>query len=294
MDKLSSLHAFVAVVETGGFSSAARRLGVSKAQVSKQVAQLEELLGVRLLHRTTRRVTATSSGQAYFEQCQPLLTELDELDSVVQNKNASPSGELRITAPISFAELRLMPVVAGYSERYPEVQLNLNLTDKFVDLIEERVDVAIRIGSLEDSSLVASKLGTTSMQVCATPAYLASNGMPTDPAQLSHHDCVVDSNYPGKADWLLGSGDRAMTVKVSSKMQVNSARAARELVLANRGIGYLPSFAINDDIKAGRLKHLFQEYATAPLGIYAVYTHRRHLSAKVRLLIEMIKNHENE
>lgn len=294
MDKLSSLRAFVAVVETGGFSSAARQLGVSKAQVSKQIAQLEESLGVRLLHRTTRRVTATSSGQAYFEQCQPLLLELDELDSVVQSKNATPSGELRITAPISFAELRLMPVVAEYSERYPDVQLRLNLTDKFVDLIEERIDVAIRIGRLEDSTLVASKLGATSMQVCATPAYLTGNGMPTEPTQLSQHDCVVDSNYPGKADWLLGSDDQAMTVKVSSKIQVNSARAARELVLAHRGIGYLPSFAINDDIKAGRLIHLFPKYATAPLGIYAVYTHRRHLSAKVRLFVEMIKSHEGK
>ena len=293
MDKLSSLRAFVVVVETGGFSSAARQLGVSKAQVSKQIAQLEESLGVRLLHRTTRRVTATSSGQAYFEQCQPLLLELDELDSVVQSKNAIPSGELRITAPLSFAELRLMPIVAKFSERYPEVQLRLNLTDKYVDLIEERVDVAIRIGSLEDSSLVASKLGATSMQVCATPAYLTVNGVPTEPVQLSDHDCVVDSNYPGKEEWLLGSGDQAMTVKVSSKIQVNSARAARELVLANRGIGYLPSFAINDDIKAGRLIHLFPECATAPLGIYAVYTHRRHLSAKVRLFVEMIKSHEN-
>lgn len=288
MDQLSAMRAFVSVVESGGFSSAARRLDVSKAQVSKQLAQLEEHLGVRLLHRTTRRVTTTSSGQAYFEQCRPLLNELSELDDAVQSNHSSPRGELRVTAPTTFAELHLMPAIAEFARRFDAVRVTLDLSDRFVNLVEERIDVAIRIGNLVDSSLVARKLGNTSMLVCAAPAYLAERGEPRRTEQLAQHRCVLDNNYPGGVRWTLGQGKRARTVTINADIVVNSARAARELLLAGQGVGYLPSFAVADDIAQGRLVRLLSAHVSEPIGIYALYVHRKHLSPKVQRFIETI------
>lgn len=291
MDKLACLRAFVTVVEAGGFSEAARRLGVSKARISKQVGQLEAALGVRLLHRTTRRVSTTSGGQAYFEQCRPLLAELDELDTAMQSSDTNPRGELRVTAPILFAEIHLMPAISGFSRRFPEVRLNLDLTDRLVDLIEERIDVAIRIGRLSESSLVARQIGNTSMLVCASPAYLAAHGEPIRPEQLTDHPCVVDSNYPGDTRWTLGSGENTVTIEVDARIRLNSASVARELLLADHGIGYLPSFAVSEHIAQGRLKLLLPGYPAPPVGIYAVYPHRKHLSAKIRLFIDTVIEH---
>ena len=287
MDKLACMRAFVTVVEGGGFSEAARRLGVSKALISKQVNQLEDSLAVRLLNRTTRKVTATSSGQAYFEQCRPLLDEIEELDSSMQSVNANPRGEIHIAAPITFAEMHLMSLVSNYSRRYPDVTVNLDLTDRIVDLVEERIDVAIRIGNLGDSALVSRKLGNISMQLCASPDYLSENSDPRTPHQLIDHQCVVDSNYPGGSHWTLGAEEKVVTVDVQTRLMVNSARAGRELVISGHGIGYLPSFAIADDVSQGRLKVLLPEYSSESIGVYAVYQHRKHLSAKIRLFIDM-------
>ena len=293
MDKLSCIQAFVTVVDAEGFSEAARRLGVSKALISKQVSQLEDHLGVRLLHRTTRHVRPTSVGQAYFEQCRPLLAELNELEDAVQSNNANPKGELRLTAPITFAELHLMPVVSEFSRRFPQVKLNIDLTDRFVDLVEERIDVAIRIGTLTDSTLVARKLGDTTMLVCASPAFLTQYGEPMQPHQLADYACVVDSNYASGTHWTLGTEEHTVTTEVPTRMIVNSARAARELVLAGHGIGYLPSFVVADDITKGKLKRLLPDFPSGPLGIFAVYPHRKHLAAKVRLFIDTAVEHCN-
>lgn len=294
MDKLGCMRTFVAVVEDGGFSEAARRMGVSKAMVSKQVGQLEAELGVRLLHRTTRRVNATNAGQAYFEQCRPILAELEELDAAMHANTANPKGELKVTSPVSFTELHLMRAVSGFSCRYPEVQLNLILSDRFVDLVDERIDVAIRIGELEDSSLVARRLGETSLLACAAPDYIDRHGEPMHPRQLSEHLCIVDSNHPTGTLWTFHKGEELVSVNVPAKLIVNSARAARELTLLGEGISYLPSFAVAEEIAEGRLRRLLHEHHSMPLGIYAVYPHRRHLSAKVRLFIEHLSEHCKE
>ena len=288
------MRAFVAVVEAGGFSAAARRTGVSKAMVSKQVGKLETDLGIRLLHRTTRRVNATSTGQAYFEQCRPLVEEVDELDTAMHSNTAEPMGALRVTAPVSFAELHLMRTVSDFSGRYPKVRVDLILSDSFVDLVDERIDMVVRIGALEDSTLVARKLGNMSLLVCAAPGYLDKHGEPTHPEQLANHLCVVDSNHPTGTRWTLGDTGNAATVDVKAKALVNSVRAARALALLGNGIRYLPSFAIADDIAKGRLQRLLPDHESVPLGIYAIYPHRRHLSAKVRLFIEHLTEHCND
>ena len=291
MDKLACMRAFVTVVEAGGFSQAARRLDVSKALISKQINQLEENLAARLLHRTTRQVRPTSTGQAYFEQCRPLLEEFDQLDASMQFTNTTPMGELHVTAPVTFAEMHLMSAMSAFTRLYPDVTVSLDLTDRFVDLVEDRIDIAIRIGHLSDSTLVTRKLGTISMLLCASPGYLAANGEPRTPHQLIDHQCVLDSNYPGGRHWPLDNGDKLVTIDMQPHLKVNSARAARELVLAGHGIAYLPSFAVAEDISQGRLKKLLPDYVSEPIGIYAVYLHRKHLSAKVRLFIDLVIEH---
>lgn len=286
MDQLGCMRAFADVVECGGFSRAAERRGTSKALVSKQVAQLESALGIRLLHRTTRRVSPTTSGQAYYERCRLLLQEFDELDASIRSTHTTPSGLLRVNAPTSFAELHLMPVVARFSERYPDITLEMSLSDRFVDLVDEGIDVAIRIADLPDSSLVARRLSEISLQLCAAPDYLEHHGVPANPEELAHHRCVLDTNYAGGTHWRIGAGEH--TVAVTPALRVGSARAARELVLDGRGIGVLPSFVVADDIARGRLIELFPDLPKEHHGVFALYTHRKHLSAKVQFFIEAL------
>ena len=291
MDKLTCMQTFVSVVDAGGFSSAALKTGLSKALVSRYVGQLERTLGLRLLHRTTRRVRTTTVGQAYYERCRLLLEELAELESAVQSEQATPSGTLRINAPTSFAELRLMPVIAAYSERYPEVRIEMEMTDRFVNLVEEGVDLAIRIADLPDSSFVARKLGVVAMLACASPGYLDRYGEPKVPKDLVEHKCVIDTNYSSVDRWLIGNEASGEWVQVSGPIRVDSPKAARELLRSGQGIGLLPSFVVEEDIAGGRLCRLFPGIEPQTHGIHAVYTHRKHLSAKVRSFIEMVQAH---
>lgn len=288
MDKLACLQAFVTVVESGGFSETARRLDVSKALISKQVAQLEDTLGVRLLHRTTRRVSPTSSGKAYFEQCRPLLDEMKELDASIQSSDRALQGELRISAPTTFAEMHLLPIISLYSKQSPEVTVKLDLTDRFVNLVEERIDLAIRIGSLDESSLVSRRLGGIRMMLCASPGYREAHGLPDCIEELSRHPCIVDSNNPGGNQWTLLSEQDSHTVTVSERISVNNARSARDLVIDGNGIGFLPSFAVEGHVKRGELVHVLDNYTSTPIGIFAVYLHRKHLSPKVRTLMDLL------
>lgn len=286
MDKLTSMRAFVAVVDAGGFSQAADRLDVSKSLISKRVSQLEEQLGVRLLQRTTRRVSPTSSGEIYCAQSRLLLAELDDLDASVQSSNAVPRGELRITAPITFSELHILSIASEFSRCYPDVRLTIELTDHYIDLIEERIDVAIRIDRLRDSSLVARKLGEMSLMLCASAEYLTKRGTLNSLDDLIDHDCVHDSNTPGGPRWSFGPVENPRVIEVDPKLTVNSDRAARDLMLAGHGIAYIPSFVLSEQLKSGEVIELFPEHRLPPYGIYAVYPHRKHLSAKIKLFID--------
>ena len=288
MDKLASLKTFITVVESGGFSATARRLGVSKALISKQVAQLEENLGIRLLHRTTRHVSPTSMGQAYYERCKPLLDDLNELDESIQSSDRALQGELRISAPTTFAEMHLLPIISLYSKQNPGVNLTLELTDRFVNLVEERVDLAIRIGSLEDSTLVARRMGEIRLLLCATPEFIKTHGHPASLQELSDKPCIVDSNNPTGNQWSLLTEHGQQSVTVEQHVTVNNARAARDLVLDSNGIGFLPSFVVQNHLHSGELVNLFGHYSSSPIGIYAVYLHRKHLSLRVRKLIELL------
>lgn len=286
MDKLECMRVFVAVVEAESFTQAAASMQISKALVSKYVGALESSLSVRLLNRTTRRMSVTDSGKAYYGRCISVLQDIDDIEAALRSEHNQPEGILRINAPVSFSELTLMPILADFTQRYPDVTVKLELADRFVDLIEEGVDLAIRIGELPDSSLIVRKLTEMKMFLCASPAYLASAGMPHTLLSLQEHCCIFDSNYKHKDKWIFGQGEQKLSIPIRSQINVNSARAVNELLLNDKGIGLLPSFVVAKDIQEGRLVRLMQDYEPEPTGVYALYPHRKHLSAKVRLFID--------
>jgi len=297
MDKLNCIRAFVAVVEAGGFSNAAHKVRQSKSLLSKYVAQLEADLNVRLLNRSTRKVSTTPTGQAYYQRCLPILAELDELESSVQATQHSPRGELRISAPVSFAELYLMPLISEFSKSWPDLNIELMLSDRMVDLVEDGVDLALRIAELPDSSLVARRLCPMRTIVCASPAYLREAGRPEHPHELVRHRAIFDSNLSLKREWLFRDKakdleeDKKLAVSLSGAITVNSVRAVRELLLADLGLAMCPDFVVADDIRNGRLEEVLSNYAFHDMSLYAIYPHRRHLSTKVRLFIDMLVEH---
>jgi len=288
MDKILCMTAFVNVVETGGFSSAGRKLGISTTLISRYIAKLEDNLGVLLLQRTTRQVTTTQIGYAYYQRCLPLLEEINELESMVKLTHVKPSGKLVLSAPTSFSEIHLMPVLSGFIEQYPEVNIDLQLTDRFVDIIDEGIDIALRIGNLPDSSLIAKKVLPITLAACASKEYLNQAPLLREPKDLVHHSCIIDSNYKAGSHWLFQKNTQKIDVEVKAAIKVNSVRAVRKLLLKGAGVGICPLFAVANDIKNGNLTRVLSTYESTELGLYAVYSHRRHLSAKVRLFIDFI------
>lgn len=289
MDTLTGMRTFVTVVKAGSFTAAAKRLGMSKALASKYVVQLEQRLGVRLLNRSTRHLGTTEAGQAYFERCQRLLEEFDELEAALRDRQGSPQGRLVITAPQTFGEQYVTQAVAAFMQRYPRVAVDLCLTDRFVDLVEEGFDLGVRIGTLTDSSLVSRRLASIRMVVCATPDYLARHGAPTQPSELRAHACVIDSNVD--AAWPFRVDGRRQSVDVAGRFRANSARAARDMVMAGAGIGLCPAYAVAEDIRAGRLRVLLEEYEALEHGLYLVYPHRQYLAAKVRAFNDFLSGY---
>ncbi|MCP5159434.1 MAG: LysR family transcriptional regulator [Gammaproteobacteria bacterium] len=282
------MRTFLTVVNTGSFTAAADRLGVSKALASKYLNQLEQRLGVRLLNRTTRHLSLTEVGQVYYTRCQPLLEAIDELEAAIQDRHAFPRGHLTLTAPQTFGERSLAPVIAAFLEQYPQVTVALQLTDRFVNLLEEGVDVGVRIGELADSRLVARRLATIRMATYAAPRYLERHGTPVHPRELGAHTCVIDTNVDVPTRWLYGIEGESQAVDVQGPFHANSASAVRELAIAGVGIGRSPAYAIADAVRDGRLRVLLQPYETVEYGLYAVYPHRRYLAAKVRAFIEFL------
>jgi len=288
MDRLQAMIAFRAVADSGNFSTAARQLGRSKAVVSRLVAELETHLGARLLNRTTRRVSLTELGRGYHARCVQLLADLDELEGLARDAQAVPRGRLRLAGPHSFGEGFLVPALHDFGALYPAIEIDLTLTDRFVDLVEDRYDLAIRIAELPDSTLVARRLADMRLVVCASPAYLARHGAPRQPADLARHACIVDTNLRQPASWPFEVAGQRASVRVSGRYAVNSARAACDLAVAGDGIALAPDFVADVHLAAGRLRPLLDEFATAPRGIWAVYPHRRHLALRLRVLIDFL------
>jgi DNA-binding transcriptional LysR family regulator len=286
MDTLSCMRTFVAVVECESFTLAGVRLKLSKAVASKYVAQLEDHLGTRLLNRTTRRLSLTESGAAYYERCVQILADVDEAEQAAGMLTAVPRGVLRVAMPVSYGTLRIAPLLTEYLQRYPEVRLDLSLADRRVDLIEEGYDLAIRIGSLPESGLIARKLAIDRIVLCASPAYLATRGTPQTPADLKDHACLNYSYASSGDEWSFG--EQALGVRVDGPLRANNGDLLRLAALDGAGLIWQPHFIVGEDVRAGRLVEVMQEQSINALGIYALYPSRKHLSAKVRTFVDYL------
>jgi DNA-binding transcriptional LysR family regulator len=288
MDRVKAMQVFVEVAERQGFAPAARHLGLSTSAVSRQVKDLEAWLGLQLLNRTTRRIDLTEAGKAYLARCSWIVGAVAELETSARALGEEPQGELRVTAPVFMGRHLLAPVLPGFLARYPKVKLRLRLLDRFVDLVDEGFDLALRIAYLPDSSLIARKLGETRILMTAAPSYLAEHGLPTSAADLKRHNCLVDT-VAGTGDrWPLGRRRDRGTIRVAGNFTANSGEMVREMTLAGLGISRLPDFFVARDVAEGRLVVVPEQSGERSAGIYALYPQTRHLSGPVRALIDAL------
>jgi len=288
MDRLQAIEAFVRVVERRSFAAAARDLSSSRALVSKQIQLLETRLGVRLLNRTTRQVSLTEAGQAYYERCLRVLEEVAAADDAAAAQQHEPSGRLRINAPTSFGRLHLAGAVADFLSRHPAVEIDLTLEDRQVDLVAEGFDLAVRIARLPDSSLIARRLAPCRLVLCASPAYLAARGTPGSVAELAHHRCLIYAYGAQRNDWRLDGPDGPASVRVGGHFRANNGDVIQELALAGQGIALQPTFMAGPELRRGALVQVLPGYEPPPLAIQAVYPHARLLPARVRAFLDFL------
>jgi DNA-binding transcriptional LysR family regulator len=287
MDRMTSMATFVKVVESGGFSAAARALGISPSMVTTHVRALEERLAVRLLNRSTRKVSLTEAGHAYYERCLQILTDVEEAERIAEALQSTPRGTLRLNTSVAIPPF-LAPVIAEFASLYPEVSVNLAMTDRMVDLVEEGFDLAVRNMSVPDSSLMARCVATYRFVVCGSPGYLAARGVPREPADLVHHNCLIYSHSAWGNEWHFAGPAGEQSVAVVGNLQANSDNALRLAAVHGQGLALAPSFLLIDEIRSGRLVPVLTEFLQTDHAVNAIYPHRRHLSAKVRSFIDLL------
>jgi DNA-binding transcriptional LysR family regulator len=285
---LQQLASFVAVVNAGSFVGATDALGLSKAAVSRHVTDLEAQLGVRLLHRTTRRLSLTDDGQRFHARATDLLAAAGELESETSAGSGEAAGVLRINAPLTFGNLHLAPLWPGFIAANPKVTLDITLNDRVVDLVEEGYDVAVRITNLASSQLVSRRLATTRVVLCASPAYLAAHGAPSHPAELAAHRVVSYAYWTGGDDWRFTGPDGEARVRVQPRIHTNSGDTCRVAALQGEGVILQPDFLVGDDLRRGDLVELLPGWRSIELGIHAVYASRKHLPMKTRRLVDFL------
>ncbi|HPG22003.1 MAG TPA: LysR family transcriptional regulator [Amaricoccus sp.] len=292
MDRLTEMEAFVRVVDHGGFTEAARQMGLSKSAVSKHVSALEKRLAVRLLTRTTRRVSPTELGLAYYDRARAVLEDAAEADSMVTAMQATPRGSLRISAPVSFGIGQISRAVARFLEAYPQVEVNMVLDDRFVELLAEGFDLAIRIGVLEDSTLKARKLAETRLLLAASPAYLAERGVPQSIDDLNDHCLLHYSNLSTGNFWRLrGRGGAERQIRVGGRFTANNGESLRKVAEAGIGVVMLPSFILGDALRAGRLVEVLPDREPVLLGIHALYPQGPFPQPKLRAFVDFLAEH---
>jgi DNA-binding transcriptional LysR family regulator len=288
MDKLNSIRAFTKVVQHGSFAAAARDLRLSRSAASKYVMELEEELGVQLLSRTTRSVTATENGQAYYERCLAILSDLEEADLAATRLQAEVRGLLRINAPMSFGTLHLARAVADFMEKYPDLRIQLVLSDQQVDPVQEGFDITLRIADLPSSSMIARRIAPARRAICASPSYLARHGTPKHPDDLRGHACLTYGHLATGNQWKLTGPDGDHWIAIPWTLCTNNAEVLRDAAVQGRGIALLPSFIAGADFQQGRLATILTSYQAPEISIYAIYPETRHLSLKVRVFIDFL------
>jgi len=286
VDHFNAIPYFIAVVDNKGFSPAAQALGISKSAISKRITQLEAYLGVRLLHRTTRKISLTEAGSRYYEYAAKASLEAQNAEDAVSQLQGEPQGKLKINAPMSFGLIHMAGLIPEFLLRYPKISIDLVMDDKAVDLVEHGFDVAIRNGELADSSLIARRLAPIHSIVCASPAYLANHGRPSSPNELSAHNCLMYSYSSNKDQWQFNKKEEQVCIHVEGNYRVNNSEALMQAVMKGLGIGRLPSFVAGDALRDGSLINLFPEYRMPAKKVYAIYPERHYLPAKVRAFLD--------
>jgi DNA-binding transcriptional LysR family regulator len=290
MDRLDQMRVFAAVVDAGSFVGASDALDMSKAAVSRYVAELESRLGVRLLQRTTRKLSLTPEGEVFHARCRELLSSVEDAEAEITSRSGEATGLLRINVPFSFGLLHLAPLWAAFMAQHPRVTLDVTLADRVVDLVEEGFDLAVRIARLPNSSLVSRQLTSTRLVLCASPGYLQAHGEPRHPADLARHAVLAYSLFSMGDQWAFNGPEGEFSVKVSPRLRTNSGDTCRLAALHHQGIVLQPSFLVGQDLLAGTLVEVMPHWRSIELGVYAVYPSRKFVSPKVRLMIDFLVN----
>lgn len=290
MDRLLSMSVFVKAADLGSFTAAAAALSLSSQMVGKHVTFLEQRLGAQLLNRTTRRQSLTPIGQAYYDRCRALLAEATLAEDFVRDMNVTPSGLLRVTAPVNFGARRVAPLVTRYLDAYPGVEVGLTLTDRYVDMAHEGFDAAIRTGSLKDSGMTARRLRSDRLIACASPAYVARRGAPASPEDLASHDCLTFMLTSGTpfVVWDFSSAGQTHSVRVRSRFQVNDGRVLASAALDGFGIILQPEAVVEDDLNAGRLVRILPKHTTPSRPMHVVFSAKRPTPLKIRYFVDMV------
>ncbi|MFM0311929.1 LysR family transcriptional regulator [Paraburkholderia sp. RL17-383-BIF-A] len=290
MDRTLEMSVFTAVVEAGSFIGAVDALRMSKAAVSRHVDSLEQRLGVRLLQRTTRRLSLTEEGRLFYQRSKEILVALDDAETEVSSRTQEPSGLIRVNVPLTFGIMHLAPLWGAFMETHPQVDLDITLNDRVVDLVDEGYDLAVRISALPDSSLVCRKLAETEMLACASPGYLSRHGVPKHPKELTAHRVMAYSHLAGRDEWKFEGPDGEVVVRTRARVYSNNGDTCRAIALRDGGIILQPSFMIGEDLKRGDLVRILPDYRSVELGIYAVYPSRKQLPIKVRRLVDFLSD----
>jgi DNA-binding transcriptional LysR family regulator len=288
MSKFQQMSSFVAVVEAGSFVAAAGATGLSKAAVSRHVGELEQRLGIRLLHRTTRRLSLTEEGRLFFERAKELLESIDEAESQLTQRAGEARGLIRVNAPLSFGALHLAPLWGPFADANPKVSLDITLSDRVVDLVDEGYDLAVRITTIPDSTLVTRKLASTRMVLCASPGYLGVHGVPAHPHELARHPVISYTYWSTRDEWHFTGPEGPVSVRIVSRIHTNNGDTCRRAALANHGLILQPDFIVGEDLRRGDLVEVLPGYRAAEVGIYAAYPSRKNLPLKTRRLIDYL------
>ncbi|AZR84421.1 LysR family transcriptional regulator [Bordetella pertussis] len=288
-NRFGDILAFVSAVKAGSFTSAAATLGVTRSAVGKSVARLEARLGVRLLHRTTRKLNVTGEGLVVFERWSQILEDLEEVDATMAQRRGKPAGILRLTAPLSFGQRHILPILNAYVTNWPEIQADVWFTDHYVDLIEEGIDVAVRIGGVKDDARILSRtIGGQQFVTCAAPDYLAKKGVPSTPADLAGHDTIFFLSGQRPMPWRLGQGDAIEVCDGPGRMNIDSSEALREAALSGFGLIHLPTYITGKDLQRGDLVEVLEAYRPSADPIRLIYPSKRHLSPRTRAFIDLL------
>lgn len=290
MDKLTSMNVFVRVAKAGSFAGGASDLGISRAMATKHIMQLEHSLGTRLFNRTTRSLSLTEVGASYLERCQQVLLDIDEMESEATRLQTGARGVLKISAPPGIGATHIAGAVAAFLTIHAEVKAELILQSNVPDIVDDGIDLAIHLGELEDTSLVARKIASSPRVVCGSPDYFEQHGIPVVPDDLRQHSCLVNWALDSKEQWQFNSVEGSQMVKISGRIQSNVPDVLRIAAINNLGLVMLPEYIVGRDIQKGRLQVVLQNYTRMPLNVHAVYPHRKYLSAKVRLFLEFLQS----